>query len=103
MSVIVTCSCSARVRLPEVSVGRRVRCPSCQAELVPPGEDNQSPPTPAGPKVIAAGETCPICQSAIGPGEVTLACPDCKQVHHRECWADVGGCSTYGCPRMPAL
>jgi hypothetical protein len=31
-----------------------------------------------------------------------LACPECKTVHHRECWREVGGCSTYGCGRAPA-
>src|SRR5581483_3619490 len=35
--------------------------------------------------------------------ELTLGCPECQQLHHRECWAEVGGCSTYGCPQAPAL
>jgi hypothetical protein len=51
----------------------------------------------------AAGTTCPICQTAVEPGELTLSCPACKQVHHRECWAEVGGCSTYGCPQAPVV
>ena len=25
----------------------------------------------------------------------------CDQVHHRECWTDVGGCATYGCENAP--
>ena len=30
-----------------------------------------------------------------------MVCPLCEQVHHRECWADVGGCATYGCENAP--
>jgi hypothetical protein len=30
-----------------------------------------------------------------------MVCPNCEQVHHRECWADVGGCATYGCDNAP--
>jgi hypothetical protein len=34
-------------------------------------------------------------------GEAILVCPSCQQVHHHECWEDVGGCATYGCERAP--
>jgi hypothetical protein len=47
------------------------------------------------------GSVCPICQSAIGPGEVVFVCPACEESHHRECWAEVGGCATYGCENAP--
>ena len=30
-----------------------------------------------------------------------MVCPLCEQVHHRECWTDVGGCATYGCENAP--
>ena len=30
-------------------------------------------------------------------------CPQCEQVHHLECWAEIGGCGTYGCKQAPAL
>ena len=32
-----------------------------------------------------------------------LLCPACSQLHHSECWSEVGGCSTYGCAPAPAL
>ncbi len=32
-----------------------------------------------------------------------MTCPDCDQVHHHDCWAEVGGCATYGCPQAPVL
>ncbi len=27
-------------------------------------------------------------------------CPGCAALYHQECWAELGGCATYGCPRM---
>ena len=62
-----------------------------------------------GPSANAAdddgdpGATCPICQSPIGAGEFSVTCPKCDQIHHRECWAEIGGCGTYGCEQAPAV
>jgi hypothetical protein len=100
MADIVTCQCGARVRLPESRTGVAVRCPRCKAEL--------ASPSVGGPIVTSdlassngTGATCPICQTAIGAGEAVMVCPLCDQVHHRDCWADVGGCATYGCENAP--
>jgi hypothetical protein len=102
MSIIVTCPCRARVRLPEERLGQRLRCPRCQTEFVATADDQvMSLPVSAGTQGV--GSSCPICQSSVQEGDVTIACPDCRQVHHRECWAEVGGCSSYGCPKAPAL
>ncbi len=99
MPDVVSCQCGARVRMPELRPGLSVRCPKCKAELAPTGD---------GPIVTSAlagspgvGATCPICQTMVGPGEAVMACPLCEQVHHRECWTDVGGCATYGCENAP--
>ena len=99
MPAVVSCQCGARVRVPESPTGLALRCPRCKAELVVPG---------AGPIVTSAladprslGATCPICQTAIGHDESVITCPSCEQVHHRECWSDVGGCATYGCENAP--
>lgn len=68
------------------------------------------PPLPAAPlppgcesTAGETGATCPTCQSPIHAGEICITCPDCQQVHHRECWQEVGGCATYGCKRAPAF
>ncbi len=45
--------------------------------------------------------TCPICRSPIGTEETVVTCPKCEQIHHRECWTEIGGCSTYGCKQAP--
>jgi Prokaryotic RING finger family 1 len=99
MPAVVSCECGARVRLPETRPGLAIRCPRCKAELSTPGD---------GPILTSAlsgqpgqGATCPICQTAVGPDEAVMVCPLCEQVHHRECWTDVGGCATYGCENAP--
>lgn len=98
--IIVTCVCGAKVRVPAQASGRMFRCPKCKAEFA----------TTADSQVIAsykidshgAPSLCPICQAGIGPQEDAIDCPSCGQTHHRECWVEVGGCSTYGCPQAPA-
>jgi hypothetical protein len=35
--------------------------------------------------------------------EPLVICPECQQTHHLECWAEIGGCATYGCRQAPAL
>jgi hypothetical protein len=99
MPAVVSCHCGARVRLPESHVGLAVRCPRCKAELAVPGAGAIVTSALADPR--AQGATCPICQTAVGPDEAVVVCPLCDQVHHRECWADVGGCATYGCENAP--
>jgi uncharacterized membrane protein len=47
--------------------------------------------------------SCPICQSAIAAAEAVVTCPQCDQVHHRDCWVEISGCGTYGCKQAPAL
>jgi hypothetical protein len=51
----------------------------------------------------AVGAMCPTCQTNVAEGALTVACPSCHQVHHHECWMEVGGCATYGCDKAPEL
>jgi predicted RNA-binding Zn-ribbon protein involved in translation (DUF1610 family) len=99
MSAVVSCACGAKIKLPEGRTGQAFRCPRCKAELIAAGESRIV--TSALTDPLSHGATCPICQSPIGPGEATFVCPACDQVHHRECWTDVGGCATYGCDNAP--
>jgi hypothetical protein len=46
---------------------------------------------------------CPICQSEITPQEYCVTCPSCDQIHHRECWSEIGGCGSYGCQEAPTV
>ena len=100
-SQIITCECGAQVRLPADAASRSLRCPRCKAGIaltVDARVLSSSHLKPGDP-----GATCPICQTGIGADEFAVTCPQCHQVHHRECWSEVGGCSTYGCTQAPAV
>ena len=101
MSGTVDCKCGAKIRLPSQTEHRSFRCPVCKkgiALTVDARVLSSSKLDPGNGPV-----TCPICQSGIGEGEFAVTCPKCDQVHHRECWAEVGGCGTYGCEQAPSL
>jgi hypothetical protein len=100
MAKIITCQCGAQVRLPEAAEDRKFRCPSCKTGIAISVDATVLASTRLGPG--DQGATCPICQSPIAADEFAVTCPKCEQIHHRECWAEVGGCGTYGCPQAPA-
>ncbi len=50
-----------------------------------------------------AGTVCPICQTQIEPRHACVTCPSCQQIHHDECWSEIGGCGTYGCSQAPVI
>ena len=100
-SGIISCECGANVRLPKNSANRAFRCPICKTALA----------LTVDAKVLSArqlqagdpGATCPICQTGIQADEFVVTCPKCDQVHHRECWSEIGGCGSYGCEQAPAV
>src|SRR5687768_5426774 len=97
---VITCDCGAKVRVPAESSGKAFRCPKCKASLVMAADSVVVRAT----QLSAGGEVvCPICQSAIQATESCVTCPGCHQVHHQECWTEIGGCGTYGCAQAPAL
>lgn len=44
---------------------------------------------------------CPYCQTNIKESGDKVICPDCHTPHHRECWEENRGCTTYGCSGNP--
>ncbi len=98
---IIACECGANVRLPQDSANRAFRCPACKTALAL--TVNAKVLTARQLRPGDAGATCPICQTAIAAQEFFVTCPKCDQVHHRECWSEIGGCGTYGCEQAPAL
>lgn len=100
-SSIVKCECGVRVRLPEDSRARSFRCPSCKQRIALTVDAKVLSSVHLGPGDV--GAVCQICQSAINAGEPCVACPECGQIHHRECWSEIDGCGTYGCVQAPAL
>ena len=101
MSSIITCQCGANVRLPGAAQDRKFRCPNCKAGIAMSINATVLSSSQLGPG--DTGATCPICQSSIAAAEFMVTCPKCRQIHHRECWAEVGGCGTYGCEQAPSL
>lgn len=98
---IIACECGAQVRLPADAASRTLRCPRCKAGIALTVDARVLKSTQLKPG--DPGATCPICQTSIGDEEFAVTCPQCSQVHHRECWSEVGGCSTYGCTQAPAI
>lgn len=98
---IISCECGANVRLPKDSANRAFRCPACKVALALTVDAQILTARRLRPSDASA--TCPICQTTIAPGEFLVTCPKCDQVHHRECWSEIGGCGTYGCAQAPAL
>lgn len=43
------------------------------------------------------GKTCPFCKSEFIENDDIVICSDCNMPHHKECWAENQGCSTFGC------
>ncbi|MBP7868264.1 MAG: hypothetical protein KA419_20235 [Acidobacteria bacterium] len=41
---------------------------------------------------------CPTCHTLIREEEPTRRCESCEAVYHADCWTEMGGCATYGCP-----
>lgn len=105
MPETMTCTCGARLRLPEDAAGKTFRCPSCSASVTVPAAEEALPVVvlPAAEPAAPRPPVCPICQTVLHESDETHACPLCQQVHHRPCWDEVGGCSTYGCENAPKV
>ena len=43
------------------------------------------------------GKHCPYCKSKIKQGEDIIVCSECGMPHHKECWIENNGCTTFGC------
>jgi hypothetical protein len=97
---IITCQCGARIRLPEQTANRAFRCPQCKSGIALALDAQVLASRRLEPGDV--GSSCPICQSAVAVEEPVVVCPQCDQIHHRECWAEIGGCGTYGCKQAPA-
>ncbi|NOX55783.1 MAG: hypothetical protein GXP27_15350 [Planctomycetes bacterium] len=101
MATIIRCECGAKVRIPRGPENRKFRCPKCKVGIAITIDARVLSSRRLGPG--DPGAICPICQSPIQQGEMVVTCDKCDQVHHRECWAEIGGCGTYGCEEAPTL
>jgi ketosteroid isomerase-like protein/ribosomal protein L24E len=50
---------------------------------------------------IQKQRTCPYCQTKIKSGADIITCRECGTTHHKECWEENNGCTTFGCINNP--
>ena len=43
------------------------------------------------------GKTCPYCKTKIEEGDDIVVCSSCDMPHHKDCWIENQGCTTFGC------
>lgn len=44
-----------------------------------------------------AGKICPYCKTEFKPGDDIIVCSQCDMPHHKDCWVENQGCTTFGC------
>lgn len=44
-----------------------------------------------------AGKICPFCKTAFAPDDEVVVCSACEMPHHKDCWVENQGCTTFGC------
>lgn len=43
------------------------------------------------------GKICPFCKTAFTDGDDIVICSACDMPHHKDCWVENSGCTTFGC------
>lgn len=43
------------------------------------------------------GKICPYCKTAFTPEDDVVMCSACEMPHHKDCWIENRGCTTFGC------
>ena len=43
------------------------------------------------------GKICPYCKTAFKPDDEIVVCSKCDMPHHKDCWIETQGCTTFGC------
>ena len=43
------------------------------------------------------GKICPYCKTKLEQEDETVICSDCDMPHHKDCWIQNQGCTTFGC------
>lgn len=46
------------------------------------------------------GKMCPFCRTEIREEDAVAVCPACGIAHHKGCWEENGGCTTFGCSQQ---
>jgi hypothetical protein len=99
----VTCSCGATLRIPPPLQGKSLRCPKCGQVVAAQAAAVDADSTASQATAVDAELTCSICLTKFAAGEIVRRCSSCDQLYHEECWAEVGGCGTFGCTQGPTV
>ena len=43
------------------------------------------------------GKICPYCKTGFQEGDDIVVCSNCDMPHHKDCWIENQGCTTFGC------
>lgn len=43
------------------------------------------------------GKICPYCKTEFKPDDEVVVCSACEMPHHKDCWVENQGCTTFGC------
>ncbi len=43
------------------------------------------------------GKICPYCKTEFHPNDDIVVCSECDMPHHKDCWIENQGCTTFGC------
>lgn len=43
------------------------------------------------------GKICPFCKAKFKPDDEIVVCSECDMPHHKDCWVENQGCTTFGC------
>lgn len=43
------------------------------------------------------GKICPFCKTEFKPNDEIVVCSECDMPHHKDCWVENQGCTTFGC------
>ena len=42
-------------------------------------------------------KVCPFCKTTFSATDDIVVCSSCEMPHHKDCWVEHGGCTTFGC------
>lgn len=43
------------------------------------------------------GKICPFCKTKLTADDEIVICSQCEMPHHKDCWVENQGCTTFGC------
>ena len=43
------------------------------------------------------GKVCPYCKGVFSEDDDVVVCSECEMPHHKACWMENQGCTTFGC------